>query len=692
MARDADGWRAEFRIPFSQLRFQPDRRGHVRLRRSFAQIGRLNETSTWPLLSKNASGYVSSFGELTGLQLDRLAEAARAGALRRRARSTTQPVEAGQPLAQAHRSGCQRRPRSEVRAAARADADRHGQSRLRPGRSRSRRRQPDRRSRRSSPSGGRSSSKARASSASTSTATTAPAAGSSTRAASAARRAARPTCRRAGTSTAPDADDDHRRREADRPHRRVLGRRAERGHRATRTRSSPTACVHTRQTVEPLTSYSVRARPPRVRQPVGARLHARPRPTGTSTTRHAFPARAGVHGRPRLGLAAGQALRHPGLLGGQQRAGRRGGDRRAAGEHRPQLPAARRRLRGPRPDADLAQRLRAAAGARARSAAQRVRFTSNVGVKSPGFDSNDVGFMRRADQRTMSNWLQWRNDTPNKYLRSFRFNLNQWAGWNFGGDLLNSGGNVNAHGCSRTTGPPAWASTSTPRRSTTARRAAGRARYRNPQQEHVGLSVDATSARRVGVGINIFDRNDGQGTSVCRDFSPERHVAALVVPRRQRRPELSAPTTISRSGSRNRRRPLRLRPHRPARPSALTTRVNYTITPRLSIQIYAQPFVSAGRLHDFKELVDGRAPRVRGPLPPFDYRGQPRLQLPLVPHHQRAALGVPARLDAVRRLAAGPRRRRSTPARSTSAATSAACSTPRRRNVFLVKWAYWLNY
>ena len=35
------------------------------------QIGRLNETSTWPLLSKNATGYVSSFGELTGLRLDR---------------------------------------------------------------------------------------------------------------------------------------------------------------------------------------------------------------------------------------------------------------------------------------------------------------------------------------------------------------------------------------------------------------------------------------------------------------------------------------------------------------------------------------------------------------------------------------------------------------------------------------------
>ena len=45
----------------------------------------------------------------------------------------------------------------------------------------------------------------------------------------------------------------------------------------------------------------------------------------------------------------------------------------------------------------------------------------------------------------MSNWVQVRYDTPTKYLRSFRYNLNQWAGWNYDGDRLNSGVNVNAH-------------------------------------------------------------------------------------------------------------------------------------------------------------------------------------------------------------------------------------------------------
>src|SRR6266508_1048856 len=66
--RDGDGWLAEFRIPFSQLRFTPGRDSTF----GFAvvrEIGRLKETSTWPLLPRAANGYVSSFGMLNGLSI-----------------------------------------------------------------------------------------------------------------------------------------------------------------------------------------------------------------------------------------------------------------------------------------------------------------------------------------------------------------------------------------------------------------------------------------------------------------------------------------------------------------------------------------------------------------------------------------------------------------------------------------------
>ena len=66
--RDTEGWRAEFRIPFSQLRFNQRDGGPV----GFAivrEVGRLAETVTWPLLSRNASGFVSQFGEVRGLRM-----------------------------------------------------------------------------------------------------------------------------------------------------------------------------------------------------------------------------------------------------------------------------------------------------------------------------------------------------------------------------------------------------------------------------------------------------------------------------------------------------------------------------------------------------------------------------------------------------------------------------------------------
>src|SRR5918993_5433675 len=99
VAQAADGWRAEFRIPFSQLRYRPSENAVF----GFAvarQIGRLNETDTWPLLSRAASGIVSSFGDLTGLQLNQTPKRLElvpyvVGQV------NTQPTEPGNPLVSA---------------------------------------------------------------------------------------------------------------------------------------------------------------------------------------------------------------------------------------------------------------------------------------------------------------------------------------------------------------------------------------------------------------------------------------------------------------------------------------------------------------------------------------------------------------------------------------------------------------
>jgi uncharacterized protein DUF5916 len=57
--------------------------------------------------------------------------------------------------------------------------------------------------------------------------------------------------------------------------------------------------------------------------------------------------------------------------------------------------------------------------------------------------------------------------------------------------------------------------------------------------------------------------------------------------------------------------------------SSMTIRANYTVTPNLSVQIYAQPFVSSGNYTQFKELVDGRALHYDDRYAAYEYAGSP---------------------------------------------------------------------
>ena len=124
---------------------------------------------------------------------------------------------------------------------------------------------------------------------------------------------------------------------------------------------------------------------------------------------------------------------------------------------------------------------------------------------------------------------------------------------------------------------------------------------------------------------------------------------------------------------------------------SLTTRLNYTVTPNLSVQLYAQPFVSAGDYGEFKQLADGRS-RDYGARygavdyfgnPDFNYRSfrttnvvrweyRPGSTLFVVWQQGREDVDEHGRFDF-------------------RSDVSSVFGSP-SRNVFLVKWAYWLNY
>jgi hypothetical protein len=253
---------------------------------------------------------------------------------------------------------------------------------------------------------------------------------------------------------------------------------------------------------------------------------------------------------------------------------------------------------------------------------QRTRFNSEYGFKSPGFDLSDTGFLRRADERWTANWFQVRSETPNKWFRSRYLNFNYWSVWNYDGNRLFSGGNINASVTWRnnwsmgggygmqpmgfddrlTRGGPggysegfdnfwSWVNSDTRRRvSANIFNGGGRNGVGSWFHDHeLELTFRPMSAVTVTSGLRINRAlNETQWIELITD-TRDHYVFGRI-----------DQTTV-----------------------ALTERLNYTMTPNLSLQLYGEPFVSAGRYDRFKELANGRTLDYQARYAPFPYTGTP---------------------------------------------------------------------
>jgi hypothetical protein len=252
----------------------------------------------------------------------------------------------------------------------------------------------------------------------------------------------------------------------------------------------------------------------------------------------------------------------------------------------------------------------------------RTRFNTSLGYKTPGFDVNDLGFQRRADERNLNNWFQYRDFVPSRFVRNWNINFNQWAGWNFDGDRLFSGGNVNTH----------WT-------------------WNNNYNAGMGVNLNAAPFRdritRGGPGVLgnpsrslWFYGNSDPRKALSLSYNGYYEADGFNTSRRQANPwvNLRFSSAVSLSAG------LRYEINNDdaqwvanedddggtthyvfgrieQKTVAMTLRFNYTMTPNLSLQTYAEPFVSAGDYSNFRELVDGRNPDYADRYQPYEYTG-----------------------------------------------------------------------
>jgi hypothetical protein len=73
------------------------------------------------------------------------------------------------------------------------------------------------------------------------------------------------------------------------------------------------------------------------------------------------------------------------------------------------------------------------------------RFETSFVTQSPGFEVNDLGYLRRADIRDWSTWASLQFQSPTSVYRWASFNANTWHHWNTSGNRIESAVNANGH-------------------------------------------------------------------------------------------------------------------------------------------------------------------------------------------------------------------------------------------------------
>ena len=242
---------------------------------------------------------------------------------------------------------------------------------------------------------------------------------------------------------------------------------------------------------------------------------------------------------------------------------------------------------------------------------KRLQFETAYQRRSPGFEINDIGFLRQADQQAWTTWATLTFRNPNRVFRELRWNFNNWEYWSAAGLPTERAFNTNVH----TQFTNRWwlhlGGTLGQLGATYCDRCArgGPAIRQDPYvAPWAGIEGDDRKPLVPAFWVNYWWGDEGRSESIELEPELELKVSTRFT------------TSLSASWTRNRNdtqyfetftdsagAPRSTFAHLAQRTLSLTWRVGYTFTPNTSLQIYASPFVSKGTYSDVREVASPRA-------------------------------------------------------------------------------------
>lgn len=238
-----------------------------------------------------------------------------------------------------------------------------------------------------------------------------------------------------------------------------------------------------------------------------------------------------------------------------------------------------------------------------RIAGSRV-WAAGIGVRSPGFDANDIGFQSFADLIYTRANFGYRHFQPGRFLRSWIFDSNWIPGWSFGGELLRNTLDATVAGTAKnlSTGSlfvQTWLPVTTPWD------LRGGPGLKLPMYTDWSLALATNSRQRISYDLtnNGTWYRDGAGYYFSLaprvTFRPSGATTFSVAPRVVwNRNQAQYIRTASAAGA-----PHYIMGDLHQTTGALVGRASVAISPTLAFDLYAQPFVSGGTYRSIKEVT-----------------------------------------------------------------------------------------
>ena len=227
---------------------------------------------------------------------------------------------------------------------------------------------------------------------------------------------------------------------------------------------------------------------------------------------------------------------------------------------------------------------------------------------SPGFDVNELGFVGAADFRALVTDLGYQNYSAGEHFQSFGAYGSTEQAWNFGGYAIRKGVSGGAYGVFNNLARLQLGAGYSPQYFND-RFTRGGPIGMQPSRWSLSLSgrTDTRKVVSANTSADVFRRGQGAhggwDLSASLDYRPSTNVHLIFGPALSRDDNLAQyvrtvtdSLAISTYGKRY------VFASIGQTTLAMDTRVEWTFTPNLSFQLYAQPFVGAGRYYDFKEF------------------------------------------------------------------------------------------